>query len=492
MSLVDQYDWPRPPQWTPKPHQIETTLQMIQHNRFYCFNDIGTMKTASALWGADWLMRLGCIRKVLILAPISTLQEVWADHIWMMFPRRRSFTTLYHSNREKRLERLQRDSDFYILNHDGLKVFSNYSGGVVRGKPRRCDFIPEFEKFLERIDLIIMDEGAIYRNPKTDLFLAARTLLIHMKGKYKGKPNRLGCWWMSGNPNPNNPTDAWAQARCVNPKNVSTWFTSFRESVMTKVTNFKWIPKAGWEDKVYAMLQPSIRFARSDVMAYLPPVVQETRHYQLSAEQKKIEKALLKQLYAELRAGEITALNEGSKRIKLLQVYAGAAYLDDRSVVEFDIGPKLTVLKALIEEAGQLIVFTPFKHTQPILKKHIESWGYTVGIVNGDVARGARDKIFREFQKSHEIDVIVAHPKCMAHGLTLTASHVIAWWCPVEDHEIVEQANGRISRESQEFTQVIVNFEGSALEKEIYRRLKAKEKMSGLLLDLLENHDYIK
>jgi hypothetical protein len=476
--------------WEPKPHQQFTTVEMVKNKRFYCVNDIGTMKTASALWAADWLMRLGCIRKVLILAPLSTLQLVWAEHLWMMFPRARSFTTLYSYNKDKRFARLQEDSDFYILNHDGLKVFSQYSGGKVRGDPRRCAPLPEFAKFLEGIDLVIVDEGAVFRNYNTDLYLAARSLLIHMTGPQRGKPNRLGCWWMSGNMAPNAPTDIWAQARCVNPANVPSYFTHFRERTMKKVTQFKWVPRKGWESVAYAMLQPSVRFARKDVLKDLPPEIWETRRYELSKEQKAIEKRLINQFYAELSDGEITALNEGAKRVKLLQLYAGAAYLDDRSVARFDCTPKLRELRAIKEEAGQLIVFTPFKHTQKFLKEDMEKWGYTVGLINGDVAASKRNKIFNSFQKTHETDILLAHPECMAHGLTLTTSHVIVWWCPVEDAEVYEQANGRIKRISQLFPQVVIHLEGSELEKEIYRRLKSKESMSGLLLALLTSSAY--
>jgi hypothetical protein len=449
------------------------------------------MKTACALWAAEWLMQLGAIRRVLILAPLSTLVDVWGQHIWMMFPRRRSYTVLY-GNRDKRYRLLKQHSDFYILNHDGLKLFMEYTGGVVRGDPRRCTPTSEFAEFLKEIDLVIVDEGVIYRNYQTDLWLAARALLIYPHNHKKhGQPNRLGCWWMSGNLTPNAPTDAWAQARCVLPRNVSSWYTQFREQTMRKMSTFKWVPRKGWEKIVFGMLQPSVCYRRTDVLKDLPPEIWEVRSYELTKQQRDVEKALLEQLYAEIREGqEITALNEGAKRVKLLQVYAGAAYLDDRSVIRFDCKPKLSALKSIKEEAGQLIVFTPFKHTQKFLREEMEKWGYTVGLVNGDVSAGKRTKIFQAFQKTHEIDILLAHPECMAHGLNLAASHVIVWWSPIDDFDIFDQANGRIKRPDQRFPQVVIYLVGSELEREIYRRLKSKEKMSGLLFDLLRNRGY--
>jgi len=74
----------------------------------------------------------------------------------------------------------------------------------------------------------------------------------------------------------------------------------------------------------------------------------------------------------------------------------------------------------------------------------------------------------------------------MAHGLTLTATHTIIWWAPVDSYEIYEQANGRITRPGQLFKQTIVHLVCSPIEKKIYQRLGRKEKMQGLILELLE------
>jgi SNF2 family DNA or RNA helicase len=75
----------------------------------------------------------------------------------------------------------------------------------------------------------------------------------------------------------------------------------------------------------------------------------------------------------------------------------------------------------------------------------------------------------------------------MAHGLTLTASYCVVWYSPIPSNAIYEQANGRIRRIGQNHTQTIVHLQCSEIEKQYYARLEKKEKMQGLLLDILKS-----
>ena len=61
----------------------------------------------------------------------------------------------------------------------------------------------------------------------------------------------------------------------------------------------------------------------------------------------------------------------------------------------------------------------------------------------------------------------------------------IAYQAPVDDYEIYEQANGRITRPGQLCKQTIIHLICSGVEQKIYTRLKNKEKMQGILLELL-------
>ena len=189
---------------------------------------------------------------------------------------------------------------------------------------------------------------------------------------------------------------------------------------------------------------------------------------------------------AQFAEGRVTAINEAAKRIKLMQLSAGAVYDGDEFVHNVDCKPKLKVLKEAVEESGnKAIIFVSFRHSIPLVRDFLIKQGLTVGEIFGGTPVAARREIFNNFQRG-TLQIIVAHPACMAHGLTLTASHTIVWWAPVDSYEIYEQACGRITRPGQTMKQTIVQLVCSEIERKIFQRLKRKEKMQGLLLELLE------
>ena len=55
------YDWPG--MYTPFHHQRTTASFLSARNRAFCFNEAGTGKTSSVIWAADYLMRLGKVKR---------------------------------------------------------------------------------------------------------------------------------------------------------------------------------------------------------------------------------------------------------------------------------------------------------------------------------------------------------------------------------------------------------------------------------------------
>ena len=452
------YTWPgKFP--SPFAHQQATFNFMVLYGRNFIFNDIGTGKTISALWAADYLMEQGKIQKVLIASTLSTLDRVWASEIFTHLMHRTCIVA--HGSPQKRARALEDTTkDFYIINHEGLKTE-----------------LPRLQKM--NFDLVIVDEGARFRNQKTDLWKSLNALAGFESGKK--------IWWMTGSPMPNKPTDAWAQAKIVNPATVPKYFSRFRDQTMYKVSTFKYVPVKGWEDTVYSSLKPSIRFHRDDCID-LPPCTYVDHRVPMSTIQLSTYQDLSKNFIAELQKGIVSAVNEGAKLIKILQIACGAIYHDDGQISNIDCSPKLSELDAIIDEAGQkLIIFAPFKNTIKVITDHLTAKHAEMGfgVINGDVGKATRDTVFNNFQNG-DLNVIVAHPKAMAHGLTLTATNTICWFGPVDDYETYEQANGRITRPGQTRNQYIKHLLCSPIEQAIYERLKKKESMQGLLLDMIK------
>jgi SNF2 family DNA or RNA helicase len=366
-----------------------------------------------------------------------------------------------YGTRARRQKLLTEKSDLYIINTDGIKT------------------ILEDLKERDYIDLIIVDEIAMFRNGGTDRWKTLNEICN------KQKPRRV--WGLTGMPTPNEPTDAWAQCRIVVPQNpdVPKYFGKFRDMVMKQQNQFKWVAKEDANETIKTMMQPAIRFALDDCVD-LPPQIFMTRDVSMSTEQKNAYKQMVAKLSTEYQGGKILAVNEAVKANKLIQIACGVAYGKDGEQIVLPNKERIEVLKETIEESeGKVIIFVPLTGVLEMLEKELSST-WDIATVHGGTSKAERDEIFSNFQKTKEPHVLIANPATMSHGLTLTAATNIIWYAPVHSNDIYEQACARVRRPGQNKTTVIVHIAGSEIERRIYARLRDKQKMQGLLLELMK------
>jgi SNF2 family DNA or RNA helicase len=168
----------------------------------------------------------------------------------------------------------------------------------------------------------------------------------------------------------------------------------------------------------------------------------------------------------------------------MLQVCAGAVYGNDRSVHLFDCRPRLEVLREVIEQsAHKIIVFAGFTSVIDMLHSYLKK-DYPVEIIYGDTSTKSRNQIFADFQGNRDPRIIVADPRTMSHGLTLTAAATIVWFSPTDSTEQFLQANKRIDRPGQKYPTTVVQLAATPTEREIFRRLANNQSLMGLTLHL--------
>lgn len=460
--------------------QRSTVGFLTLHSRAFCLNGMGTGKTLSTLWAYDYLRRIGEVDKMLVVAPLSTLERTWADEVWQHFPHLE--TAVLHGSKSRRLKLLDSDADIYIINHHGLEILKD----ELANRPD--------------INHICIDEVAIYRNAATNMWKAANTVC-------NGQSLR-SVWGLTGTPIPNSPTDAFGQIKLINPSKAPKYFNRFRDLLMRQINQFLWVPRHDAVDIVHGLMQPSIRYSL-DECTDLPPQIVVERTAELSPEQKKAYKSMFNQLKAEHDGGEIVAVNEAVKAGKLLQICCGVAYGSNGQDIVLPMPSRLGIVDELIEESeGKVIVFVPFTGALNAVAEHVATSliandhhkkqlveakmkgerviNETTAVVDGSVSKSKRDQIFGDFQKQKYPRVLVAQPATMSHGLTLTAGTTIIWFAPTHSNETFEQANARVRRPGQTRSTVIACISGSALEDKCYTRLKNRQTTQGVLLDLFK------
>jgi len=456
------YDWPG--RFTPFTHQYETSEFASLNPRAYILNDMGSGKTASVLWAYDYLRKLGEVDWCLVISPLSTLERTWADEVFRNFPDM-SYGVVY-GTADRRMKIAKDKYDIYIINHDGIK---------------NRDLLDLFAK-KAGTGLIIVDELASFRNASTDRWKYLNSLV---NGNTKlGLPPKQWVWGLTGTPIPNEPTDAWAQCKLITPGVVPKYFNAFRDMTMRQFTQYKWVAKPDALNTVHRAMQPAIRFKREDCID-LPPTTFVDRVVELTPEQNKLYKEMVKQFKAEYAGGQITAANEAIKLGKLLQICCGVAYGPDGDIT-IPAKPRTDCVLEIIEESSaKVIVFVPLTGALNALSEAI-SKHYSVAVVHGGVSKTQRDDIFSDFMSPHGVRVLIAQPGTMAHGLSLTAADTIIWYAPNNSAEIHQQANARIVRPGQKRNTLIVRVQGSDIERKMYERLERKESMQGTLLSMFK------
>ena len=461
--ILSYYGWPtvQPPLVSQRAAAAAFTL----HKRMYNTSQMGTGKTRTAAYCIDYLTLRGCVTRTLIVAPLSTINVVWFRELFTNFGGRLSPVVLY-GPKEKRLKLLNDPQyNVHIINHDALQIISEEA--VTR----------------KLYDMVVVDELSAFRTKNTRRWKHLNLILNGDRKRPHKVPYVLG---LTGTPTPNAPTDAWAQCRLITPQTVPKSFVRFRDQTMIQVSQFRWVAKKEAPQIVARAMQPCARFTREDCFD-LPPVTFSDREVEMSDEQKGAYSTMAKHLLIEAEEGKITAVNEGVKLGKLLQICGGYVYTDAKVPVGLKPIKRLETLDTLIHEAeGKIIVFATFIPVVDLVYDYLKAQGHKAAKIYGSTPQAERDRIFHGFQQDQEFQVLVAHPRTMSHGLTLTAASTIVWYLPTTSSETYTQANSRISRGGQKQHQHVIHLIGSKIERDVYTRLSKNLSLQGLLLKHLE------
>jgi len=451
-AIRRNYDWAG---ITPFAHQMTTAAMMTSHRRGYVLDGMGTGKTLSSLFAIDYLIKIGEVRKVLVVCPLSTMNCVWMAQAFQWMPH--LSVTVLHGSKAKRLELLQTDVDIYVINHDGVAV------------------IDEEIKKRGDIDFVLVDELSAYRNSKTKRWKILKAITKNTKYLHG----------LTGTPIVKAPTDAFGLAKMVTPGNVTQYFKAFQNEVMRQVSTFTWLPRSDALDTVYDILQPATR-ATLQECSDIPDTVYETREVDMTSDQKKAYKSMKNDYYALHNGEEITAVNGGVRMGKLLQIAAGVVYNESGGVSVLPNPDRLQAIRDLIDgSVSKAIVFVPYRHQLADLYASLAKH-YTVEQVHGGVTKNERDRIFGEFVRSPNPKVIVAVPSCMAHGLNLEIADTVIWGSPVTNLEIYLQANARIQRAGQNKKTIVAHVHCSPAEEKVYKVLETRGNMQAALLAMYE------
>jgi len=465
-SPMDEYTWPIQPGKQPFPSQKKVASFMVLNPRSFVLSDTRTGKSRAALWAMDYLMTHANKRvRAIIVSDINALQETWLPEIRLNFMGKRTCIILQGAAIQRE-RKLQEDYDFYLINHDALRI------GYNRVPARRTSLAKAFTK-RDDIEIVCFDEATSYRN-RTSIMSRAASDLFSKKCKY--------IWAMTGTPTPNGALDAYGIKKLVHP-DFDMSFATWRDTVTYPITQFKRNEKANAIELTHKLLSPAIRITQDECFD-VPDIEVTDCNVEMTDEQRRHFKELRKKLTIILDSGvAIDAVNQASLRIKLVQISCGVVYDSAHNMHYIDAEPRLKTYQDLLKKlTGKVITFTPFVSTVHMLHENNKDASVKIG---NSLSRKERSAIIQDFIAGSK-KTIISHPGPIARGIDLTCASNVVWYAPIERTEHYVQGNERINGINQKRKRYICRMACCDIERGMYSTKDDKISLMNMVLKLKE------
>ena len=388
--------------------------------------EMGTGKTLTTIGITGALSNAGRIRRVLVVAPLSIL-GVWEDEF-------------------------QKFADFpyclVVLSGNGSRkrdTLRHMAGASLQVAVVNYESAWRMEKDLGawRPDLIVVDEG---HKIKTHNISASRAL--HRLGAKAGY--RL---LLTGTVITNKAVDVFSQYKFVNPAIFGQSFYAFRGRYFDMVGygNHTPVLKKSMEAELMERMH-SIAFRATKAECLdLPEMTDILRQVELEPPALQIYRGLVKESYAELSGGEVTATNILTRLLRLSQLTGGFIGNDETSAVEQVSCAKQSALEDILDgimaEGKKLVIIARFVPEIKAICRLLENRKLRYSCIAGDVRD--REAQVAAFQNEPEVMVFVGQIATAGLGITLTAASTMVFYSLDYSMSNFEQAKARIHRVGQ-------------------------------------------
>lgn len=405
-----------------RPYQRADVMFMAERSCINA-NQAGLGKTTEVIAAA---LQSGAVTGPnLVIAPISSLEAVWAPEIakWDRTP---IFTGTGLKERKKALwecfEAISRgESPWLLVNPDLIE--HGWAAGV-------------------RWGLVVIDEFQTMglANPKS---LFSQNLRLVSAGRR---------WALSGSPVAGKPMNLWAVLNWIDPETFSSrwrwaeqWLDKHQDDYGISFGDIK----LGREEEFYKYHAPwIIRRLKSEVAPELPPKTYRDAWVTMSGAQARQYKKFLADAEIKLSGERMIATSKLAEYQRLKLIAFGPTILKNGAHLPTTSSPKLDALLANIQhhDGEQLLVFSQFRRVVDVTFEYLKNKKFSVEVITGKTKD--RAGAVRRFQAG-KTRILVISTKAAGVSLTLDNAdsvHILdQTWVP-DDQEQAEDRAHRLSR----------------------------------------------
>ncbi len=426
--------------------------------------DMGLGKSLTSIAIIGLLLQEEKVNKVLVVCP-SSIINVWEKEFQKFADYNFNVESIIGSTMSKRKEKLK------LLCHKiGLKVaLLNYE----------ATWRMEKELNIYRPDMIICDESQKIKNPS-----AAQSKTLHRLGT-KAKYKII----LTGTPVQNSPMDVFSQWKFLDPNIFGLSFYTFRNryAVMGGYYNHQIIKYKNMDELTSKAHSIAYRITKEEALD-LPEQIFLNRYCELESSAQKIYDKVVKESYAELESGEITATNVLTKLIRLSQI-SGGHVKDDDGKMQVISKSKLNELKDIMEDViidnkKKLVVFARFIPEIESIQNLANEMDINYSYITGNIKMEERGEMVDKFQTNNDIKLFIAQIQTAGLGITLTAADTAVFYSLDFNYSNYSQAISRTHRIGQKNTCTYINLISSGtVDEKIIKALENKEDIAKSIVD---------
>lgn len=420
-------------------YQVFMAEQIINLKTVLLWADMGLGKTAAVLTAVRQLLDELAIRRVLIVAPLYVAENTWPEEFAQWAHLLALDYSVITGTPKQRLAALEADVDIFIINRENLP----WLWKVMRKRKLFC--------------MIAYDEAsrlkAGKKRTKGGKTTGARLSEFGALAKLRHAAEYVV--ELSGTPAPNGLIDLWGPAYIIDLGErlgekrqhfLERWFDS-------DYMGYSYEPKPHAQKQIMRRLADVTVTLRAEDHIDLPPIIKNVIKVKLPKkvmdEYRRFERTLVSELY------DVEAVSQGVLTNKLLQFACGSMYRDiegsyppKKEIVHVHDG-KIAALESIVAEAAgePILVAYGFQFDLKQIKKRFPK-----------AVIAAEEKDWKKRWDAGEIQMLLAHPASMGHGLNLQyGGHIQVWYGLTWSLELYEQFNKRLARPGQKHPFVTIH-----------------------------------
>lgn len=322
---------------------------------------------------------------------------------------------------------------------------------------------------------MVIDELSSFKNTKSKRFKALKKitpLLNHVIG-------------LTGTPTPNSLIELWPQMYLLDRgERLGKTQGAYKDRYFYPVSGqghivYKYGLKEGAEAAIYKAIGDICVSMKSEDHLKMPERVDNFIELKLPTSVMRSYKEFEKEKILEFKDDVLTAANAAVVAGKLLQFANGYVY-DDEKKSHFVHNVKIEALKEIIDTSQEqpVLVFYNFKHDYEALAKEFKSLKPRTIETPQDIKDWNAGKI----------QLLLAHPASIGHGLNIQAGgHIIVWYGLTWSLELYQQANARLYRQGQKASVIIHHLVAQGtMDEQVIKILKEKDKGQSALMSAVK------